>query len=355
MILKLQFSQFIRENKNENIISLLKNKYKLNVTSKYGLYLIRYTNQSDIENSLVRECKNIVCDSCFNIISITRKFNVTPEQFNDLPIPDWRKNVQVSQIIEGDYVYLFYHNDNWYISTKKSIFNSSTKLYQTVIKVLTTKIPLSKLNNKYCYTFILTTPPYQRLYLTNCFKINNLSIEETTIEPINIGLFKNKLPLVKILYNFNKLADIYDYLKQLKNHNRQHMINGFILKYEQYQCKITMSNINVVNNKYNNHRLISRDTLRKITKELQKYYHSYFVKKTIDFSKVPIKYKKHCYNLHKDFIYKMIPENYVSKEIVKKYLNYLSNYEKRLLLKSSKVDCRSSNLNQNQQSIEEIV
>ena len=53
-----------------------------------------------------------------------------------------------------------------------------------------------------------------------------------------------------------------------------------------------------------------------------------------------MKYKKHCNNLHKDFIYKLIPENYVSRDIVKKYLNYLSNYEKRLLLKSSKVDFR---------------
>ena len=46
MILKSHFSQFIRENKNKNIIHILQNKYKLNVTSNYGLYLIQYTSMS---------------------------------------------------------------------------------------------------------------------------------------------------------------------------------------------------------------------------------------------------------------------------------------------------------------------
>ena len=83
MILKSQFSQFIRENKNENIISLLKNKYKLNVSYKYGLYLIQYTNKSNFRFPLVRECKNIVCDSFFNIVSVTRNKHITEHQFQN--------------------------------------------------------------------------------------------------------------------------------------------------------------------------------------------------------------------------------------------------------------------------------
>ena len=255
-------------------------------------------------------------------------------------IDDWRKNVMITPITEGENIYLFFHNDKWYISTKKGIFNTSTKLYQTIIKLLNLKCSLSQLNSKLCYTFILVTTPYQKLYLTNCFKIVNKDNCQTEIENINIGLFKNKIPLIKILYNFSNIEEIYDYLNVLKKHQQEHMLKGFILKYESYQCNVlTITNKNIQKSPLSQ-QTISKHISQKIIKELQRYYHSYFVKKTINFSKVPMKYKKHCNNLHKDFIYKLIPENYVSRDIVKKYLNYLSNYEKRLLLKSSKVDFR---------------
>ena len=354
MILKSHFSQFIRENKNKNIIHLLQHKYKLNVTYNYGLYLIQYTSMSKFKFPLVKECKNIVCDSLFNIISVTRNKHISEDQFKNLVEPDWHKKVLVSPIIEGDYVYLFFHKDTWYISNKIGIFNVSTKTYQTISKLLDNKLPISQLNRKYCYTFILTKTSYnqQRLYLTNCFQINNSDIE-TNIETINIGIFKNKLPLIKILYNFTNLEEIYEYLKLLKNHKQEHMLKGFILKYEPYQCKISnITNKNIY--KQPDKLEVSKHLTRKITRELQRYYHSYFIKKTISFSKVPIKYKKHCHNLHKDFIYKLIPDNYVSRDIVKTYLNYLSNYDKRLLIKSSKVDSHPIP-QQHQQSTEEPV
>ena len=66
--------------------------------------------------------------------------------------------------------------------------------------------------------------------------------------------------------------------------------------------------------------------------DIYKYYHQVFIKKHFNIGDIPKIYRKHCLELHRHFQYKLIPNNFVSKKIIRKYWNYVNLNEKKEIL-----------------------
>ena len=159
-------------NKNASNIDLFKkNLYSKGILSKdypdENLILLYNKYNNENKNPIEMECRSIIldrnsfeiiCYTCNTPISNTKALNYILEQKN--------QKKEIYNCYEGTLMSLFYHNDKWFLSTrrcldsKKSIINNISH-YDMFLEVLKedgyemfddfTK----NLNNKYCYYFIL--------------------------------------------------------------------------------------------------------------------------------------------------------------------------------------------------------
>ena len=378
MLIKSNLYKFIQENKNENIKDLLKKEYGLQIIDYPNdkLYIVKYNKKySNMDNELVRECRSIILDYDNNIISYSPPKSIKLEEFETY-IENWKKQVIVQPFLDGTMINIFFHNDKWYISTRSSLNgnnnfyskDSFNTLFQQALRY--NKVNLDDLDKSLCYSFVLQHPDNRivvkyykpSLTLVSIYKIMN---NGEKIESISLGKFKHMFKLINILHNFNSLEDVKTYINDLIITKQEDIIQGFVLKIGNLRSKIRHPLYNEIkllrgnNNdsiktyllivkkrkleefleyypEYKSEFKTYRNKINNYISNLYKFYHLCFIKKKMNVKNIPKIYQIHCYELHKQYQYKLIPNGYISKTIIKKYWKYLKLMEKYAIIKSFK-------------------
>ena len=119
-----QFYTFLQQNKISNF-DLLKNflekdpyKLKIKEDTKYpSLFIIINSNESNLNEPLVRFCNGIILDKeSLKIICYT--FNKCMEE-NIINEELFTSNLYIEPSYEGKLIRVFHYNNEWFFSTKK--------------------------------------------------------------------------------------------------------------------------------------------------------------------------------------------------------------------------------------------
>jgi hypothetical protein len=158
-----------------------------------NLYLLFYTEDSDINNLVVQECNGIILDKNTNQIvsyGVNRVFSMDEmmarADFIDL---DWDK-ATYNKCFDGTFLKVYFYNDKWNVSTTKCINSDKSKwasdksFYNLFLEC---NVDLESLDKNNCYCFILHHPesrivspvPFPYPY-ANLVAIRNMNTLELT-------------------------------------------------------------------------------------------------------------------------------------------------------------------------------
>jgi len=203
----MEVENFMNKNKNlcyEELENILYKNYKLkiNIDKNNKYYMIYTTNESDFNNTFIRQCSGIILEKDTNKIlhyfgertyDIDNDYNNNIINLQDINF----KKCFITQYTDGYIIKTFYYEGEWKFATSKhtdikyfKIKNRDTNLYNVfrnyVLKTFSTIFDfLDSLDKNYCYTFILN---------------DNINI-------IN----KFDLKILKEQFNFNNYSPLYKY------------------------------------------------------------------------------------------------------------------------------------------------
>lgn len=372
MSIKPKLYNFIQQNKESNILELLKTKYGLQIIEDEDLIIVKYNKKySKMDEPLVRECRSIILDKKFNIVCFSPPKSININEFNGL-IQNWKREVIVQPFLDGTMINCFHYNNQWYTSTRSSV-NGKTSYYSNQSfnilfkqSLLYHRMDMVDFDKRYCYSFVLNHPD-NRIVTTNHYPtitlvyVYKIRAGGKIIDSLPIGDFNYDFKLVNILRNFNSYQEIENYIKELEFKKREDIIQGFFFRYKNYHSKIRHPMYNEIkllrgNNPDLLYSYLNIEKKRKIKKflhyypeytsdfkkfkniinysisDIYKYYHKTFIKKNMSIKDIPKIYRHHCLELHEHYKYKLIPNNFVSKKIIRQYWNYVNFNDKKEIL-----------------------
>lgn len=240
------YSELFDINSYKQIIDLmkkynLKKKYNENFIMLYSNYLTHPLDNNE-ENNKYMKYKNIIFDKKTNkVVSITHKriSNNDQIQITNMELENKKKNI--TEAYEGTLINMFYHNNEWCISTTGVIdanncyWKSEKSILQLVKECLvdnTWEGFCSKHNPQIIYLYTLIHhenihlidysyefgSEYKKLnfvLMRSKMNFNILSEEEYNIEEKNVFLSK-KYDNLSPLDDWNKEQHYYDHVKQIK-------------------------------------------------------------------------------------------------------------------------------------------
>lgn len=329
------------------VLDILKNVSNFNETKKKleglnlvvkeyldkDLYLVKYDkNKCDMKNKDVLRCRGLIARISDNklVCMPPSKSLIFDENI------EWN-SVRVEDFIDGTMISVFYHNDEWMISTRSTIGAqckwSSNKYFKELFEESNKNINFDLLDKKLFYTFVLIHP--ENIIVTK-YTFPNLVLvsvgtitEENEYKNLKLDNITGYTGYTPVLYNFETYKQAKEYVETL-NHEKQ----GLVLKYGnnyEIRSKIRNSNYNYVkslkgnsnNLKFLYFELIKNKNITEhltffpentaIFEELQnkynnlvletlKYYKLYHVRKQIKISSMPFKLRPLCYELHSLYI-----------------------------------------------------
>jgi len=363
---EILYNQPIKEENKKYINKLNKVEYKINENI---FYIIRY-DKTILNYDLISNfglCRSVVVNSNSNsnnynnykneIIGFSPPKSIASDLFiKKYPIID--ENILVEEFVEGIMLNLFWINitENigfWEISTRNYLGTyclNVKELFMETITELNVNINVI-LNNKYCYSLILQHPKNKlisvikepKLYLIGIYKIIN-NREDIQVISYNIYNFTKtysslNYPLLYDKKNYSELLEKYASM------NTNYNIMGFVLynkltgertkvynpvyeqtknlllEYNPYTLYETLIEINEKKREINSLYNLFSETL----------YNNYincYIKKNHHLDYYSEQFKKHLLNLHKIYIKELInKKKYITKEIVKNYINKLEPIE----------------------------
>jgi hypothetical protein len=193
--------------------------YHLKVIQDEKLYMLNFSEKSDLTNEVVREATGIILEKGTNRL-IHYSFSKTFDGFEGLSdLKDLISSEKIektdtltaSLYFEGTLAKLYYYDGDWRIATANHLDASSNKWSSKhTIKDLfidsveeSYDIPyqqfLISLCKKKCYTFLFQHPEHYLTLQTSvplCFEINNVNLatgEETILEAFNFEIDNEKI------------------------------------------------------------------------------------------------------------------------------------------------------------------
>jgi hypothetical protein len=210
----MEISRFIQTNQitDYNILkSILESSpYNLKIKEDNNLFLIHTQDNSDFNLKIVNECNGIILDkNTFKIICYT--FNKCIDS-NALDTSLDYNNLYFETALEGTLIRLYFYNDTWNLSTKKTINASkskwlSNKSYAELFYESLTDNIINNLNQNYCYSFIITHP--ENVFVVNytekiLYHISTRDMNTLNEISIDIGIKQ----IEKIFISNDMLPDI---------------------------------------------------------------------------------------------------------------------------------------------------
>jgi len=179
----------------EKPLQILQNDYKVRVSEKNGLILLKYHQFNTPKCHLTNQCRGVVLDATtFDIVcrGFYRFFNAGEPQAHAI---DWQTAV-ITEKVDGSLIRFYYHDNKWCIATSgcidacdsslpTQVLNECTNFGDLVVSHLlegeSSLAFLDKFNKNYTYLFELVSVynrvvvPYDKTNMYYLCRMNNLT------------------------------------------------------------------------------------------------------------------------------------------------------------------------------------
>lgn len=352
-------TKFINENYNsfeELKFGLTKAPYYLNVKEDVNLYMLCFTDLSDLTLKEVRDCTGIILEKetnqvvhfsfpkCYEGIYNPNSFaNILkgPESFqtdlykgdiNSMNNSDDSK-FTFNLFFIGSIIKLYFYNDGWHIGTSKNLnaensFWSSKKSFETLFVEAVEESGeetsytdfVEKLDPNYCYSYLLQHPEnncivnVSKPFIFILNKVNTTSLREIIPDKeCFVVSHKTVQNCNYLIYEHDKHGNVINRIKvlnkdyELLKHNYGNYPN-IGLRY--IECKMQ----DLVNNTK-----IDCDKLRLL-----------FPNETLTFNKIDILFEKTCLNILRSYYNIFVVKRKTIKDIPKSQIKIVKKIEKIL-------------------------
>ena len=318
----MELQKFINE--NSDYISIFKDKkFYFRKYSQLGLCIVKgyYNNKYDYENNRwMRYCRGAVINVNENkVICVPPQKSkenmlITTDGVQRVIDSFVEGNTSYQPLLDGTMINMFYHNDEWMISTRSNIgaknkWDGNKSFLKMFIDVHGDEW-FNELNKKYCYSFILhhknnrNVSPIENNFI---FLVENYEIENGEIK-------------MKQLDNISKIENIIELSKGMLYGYQSELffpIKGFTIKNEVERVNWINPNFEYVKQLKMNHndKFLNYISLRQ--KRLLKEYLKYFPEDSDLFER----YREEFNNV-KTTLYQRYVSRYIKKEITNKEIEY---------------------------------
>jgi len=339
---------------NSDYISLFKkNNFKVFHNSKYKLILIKNNYENKLSFNDNNDYWKMLCRGAI-INTITNKvIALPPVKSMDINLDDKileeTENTEFQTLIDGTMINLFYHNDEWIISTRSDIggYNkwSNKKSFRKFFDECS-QINYNDLNKEYSYSFVMrhtenrniSPVSYNELYLVEVYHFHNNHIYRIPQCEFPINEY----------YKIDSVNNSKKFIENFKN-DVPYYSKGFTIKIGDKRYKYINPNFNLVKNlksNYNNPELTylhlrqngnlkiyldffpehvelfnnSRNKIHLLSNHLYNSYKNAYINKTIEKKDLPYNLKPLINDIHKKYLETKNPTTW---EDIKNYVNTL--------------------------------
>lgn len=349
----MELQKIIDENSNYLDI-LKKNGFKVRKYSSQKLYLVKMNYNTDVlieDDTLWKSyCKSAIIDSNTNkIVCLSPMKSIKKDSIEDYE-KDLLNNLQ--QIIDGTMINLFYHNNEWKISSRSEIggknHNYKTPQFVKLFEEATRELNYDELNTNHSYSFVLrhcknriVTPVCKNMVvLINVFDKSNDSITELSteemyfiykdmngfeiIKPIHVSELNDNLSYPWMCkgytYKMNNKRYTwknpnYEYVLDLKS-NQMNPLYHYIELRKKHKLSEYLSYFPEMQHQFTNY----RDKIHTLTNDVYTMYKQIRIKKEKDIKDCPFIMKPLLFKLHKQYLESKIP---ISWSDMKRFMNEL--------------------------------
>ena len=318
-------------NNNPNYIEYFKNDgLTVKSYSKYNLILIKYPYDMDIDvNSYKKYCKGCIIDTSNNKIVFIPpiKSSLINNDGSNLP----QNNFIVQELYDGTMINLFYHNDQWIMSTRSSIGcnnkwnnkKSFKKLFNECSSYFTgNPMDFDKLNKNYTYSFVMQHEECKNISHVNEKMLILVEVyDRFNYKPINNNELlpdENNYNGYTVANNFGitDINTLSEYTSNMKN-NPYYSWKGYTVKFGNDRLNYINPLYDYVKNmKINSpNPLFVYSTLILKNDQIINEYIKYFPEYIKDFTDYQNRYKLFIDELHKNYIDLKITKNITQKDV----------------------------------------
>ena len=347
ILLSMEVQKWIEENLTDYLSKMKKLNLKVNTYN--GLTIVRSNRnrEYDLESyPWIRFCRGLVIDRESN-----RVVFVPPEKSVELSLDEVRNKkddfTKYQPLIDGTMINLFYHRNEWILTTRSSIgannrWDGNDSFRSLFFSIIEKDKLFEQLNKKMTYSFVLV---HQKCRNVSCVEQNMIILVEQYLKSEN-NIVKSELDTIIGVANINEFTSdfIEEYDKDL-----YFSIKGFTAKNDKQRIKYINPNFSRVQDlkiNYNNKLLhyielrqnsnlteyltyfpeeshnfmMYRDIFNEIKHDLYSSYQSCFVKKRAKLREVDYYMRPLLIELHKQYLE---TKNVTTMSVVSDYMHNL--------------------------------
>ena len=364
----MELQNYINNNIDDYINKFRNHGLVVRLFSKENLILVKYKFNQKLSEDWMKYCRGCIINKLTNQLIFIPPIKAEEIKYpisNETTLDLFNENVNITTLIDGTMINLFYHNDKWIMSTRSDIgclnkWNNKVNFKKMFEESIGDQNYLDKLDQNLTYSFVLINKKNRNIstikenciiliesYYKNTFKkiilsdINNILNNQ---DKINLNNFKS----IEEINNFFLLLD-YNYkgLNININNIRYKIINPKF-KFVNELCvnctellkkyiylKIN-NNINFYLNYYPEHKREFNNYSEKYDIMINELYDNYVkikITKTINIKEVPFQLKPLIFDIHKIYlnnkkkINKIIINNYILSLDIHKIMFILNYYK----------------------------
>ena len=332
----MELQNFINE--NINYLDDLKSRgFKIINFNKYNLVLIKYPYDKTIDtNTYERYLKGCIINTNTNNIVF-----VPPVKADVLTTEVDINNCQIQELFDGTMINMFYHNDEWLLSTRSDI-GLNNKWQQKSFKQMfqeSCNIDYDRLNKNHTYSFVLqhvenrnvSIIPENKCILVEVYDINTLQMVDLNSFQ---GIEYNGYQIVNY-YNINSLDEFISNIVNAQDPSKFNY-KGFTIKSNGKRLKFINPDFEYVKNlKINSNNILFEycSHIKNGTKDIYLYYFGEQIKKYLKYDNVFNIFKKDLLdtyvnaNIKKELDKKEIPFQ-LKPLVYELHGNYLKTHKK---------------------------
>ena len=185
---------------NTNYLDILKSSgFKIKTFGKHNLYLIKYPYEKNVNSeNYERYLKGCIIDSIVNRIVM-----ISPVKANTLNDANIDLNMcQIQELFDGTMINMFYHNDEWLLSTRSDIGCknkwSNKKSFKQMFDECSMAnsnngIDYDRLNKNHTYSFVMQHKGNRNV----CYIAQNMNIlvevrDRETLMPVDLNIYRSQ-------------------------------------------------------------------------------------------------------------------------------------------------------------------
>ena len=316
----MELQSFINQN-DKYLDELKKENVSIRKYTQLGLCIIKtyYNQKYDYEKKpWLKYCRGAIINLKTNRLICIPPCKATKEDNNiESIIENYDESKSYEPLLDGTMVNMFYHNDEWLISTRSNIGGKNSwdgkKSFRELFLEINGDEWFSELNKKQSYSFLLVHKKNRNVSFVNLNQIFLIETYEFTESDFHKKAIEDMIGITNISCNFKIIKE---YLQEY-NSNLPFSIKGFTIKTDNERVNYINPNFKYekslkmnYNDKFMNYILLRQ-------KRLLGEYLTYFPEDSYLFNN----YKTN-YFLMKKTLYDRYVSRYIKKEITNKEIEY---------------------------------